>query len=40
VEKAAAPAPFIAIFPAREIRQEYALQNDETGPTKAAVDVR
>jgi orotate phosphoribosyltransferase len=40
VEKAAAPAPFIAIFPAREIRQEYALQNDETGPTKVAVDVR
>jgi orotate phosphoribosyltransferase len=40
VEKAAAPAPFIAIFPAREIRQEYALQNDETGPTKAAVDMR
>jgi orotate phosphoribosyltransferase len=40
VEKAAAPAPFIAIFPATEIRQEYALQNDETGPTKVAVDVR
>ena len=39
VEKAAAPAPFVAIFPAREVRQEYALQNDETGPTKVAVDI-
>jgi orotate phosphoribosyltransferase len=40
VEKAASPAPFIAIFPATEIRQEYALQNRQTGTTKLAVDVR
>jgi orotate phosphoribosyltransferase len=39
VEKAAASAPFIAIFPATEIRQEYALQNQQTGTTKLAVDV-
>jgi orotate phosphoribosyltransferase len=39
VEKAASSAPFIAIFPATEIRQEYALQNQQTGTTKLAVDV-
>lgn len=35
VEKAAAPAPFVAIFKAGEVRQEYSLQNDETGPVRA-----
>jgi orotate phosphoribosyltransferase len=34
VEKAASPAPFISIFTARDIRQEHALQNDETGPIR------
>ncbi len=32
VEKAAAPAPFISIFTARDVRAEHVLQNDETGP--------
>lgn len=34
VEKAAAQAPFVAIFKARDVRQEHSLQNDETGPVK------
>jgi len=33
VEKAAAPAPFVSIFTAREIRAEHILQNDDTAPT-------
>ena len=32
VEKAAAPAPFISIFTANDIRKEYMFQNAETGP--------
>jgi len=32
VEKAAAPAPFISIFTANEVRQEHVLQNDDTQP--------
>src|SRR5438105_14846230 len=32
VEKAAAPAPFVSIFTASEIRKEHLLQNDETSP--------
>jgi len=32
VEKAAAPAPFVSIFTATEVRQEHMLQNDETSP--------
>ncbi len=32
VEKAAAPAAFVAIFNASEVRQEHVLQNDETSP--------
>jgi orotate phosphoribosyltransferase len=32
VEKAAAPAPFVAVFTANEVRQEHVLQNDETSP--------
>lgn len=30
VEKAAAPAPFVTIFKANEIRQEHVLQTDDT----------
>jgi orotate phosphoribosyltransferase len=30
VEKAAAPAPFISIFTAKDVRQQHELQNDET----------
>src|SRR3982074_2015935 len=30
VEKAAAPAPFVSIFAAREVRAEHLLQNEET----------
>src|SRR6266853_3596778 len=32
VEKAAAPAPFVSIFTATDVRQEHLLQNDETSP--------
>ena len=32
VEKAAAPAPFISIFTAKDVRQEHLMQNDETSP--------
>src|ERR1700730_11405858 len=32
VTKAAAPAPFLSIFTASDVRQEYLLQNDETAP--------
>jgi orotate phosphoribosyltransferase len=32
VEKAAAPAPFISIFTANDVREEHVLQNDETSP--------
>jgi len=32
VEKAASPARFVSIFTARDIREQYALQNDETSP--------
>ena len=37
VEKAAAPAPFIAIFTASDVRKEHLLQNDETSPGMPAV---
>ena len=30
VEKAAAPAPFISIFTAKDVREEHILQNDDT----------
>ena len=30
VEKAASPAPFVAIFKAQEVRKEHVLQTDET----------
>src|SRR5690242_15075981 len=37
VEKAAAPAPFISIFKATDVRQEHMLQNDETSPGMPAI---
>jgi hypothetical protein len=37
VEKAAAPAPFVSIFTAKEIRQQHSLQNDETSSMMVAV---
>jgi orotate phosphoribosyltransferase len=37
VERAAAPAPFVSIFTAREVRAEHISQNDETGPVIFAV---
>src|SRR6202049_4482208 len=37
VEKAAAPAPFVSIFPAREVRTEHVMQNDDTSPAIFAV---
>ncbi len=32
VEKAAAPAPFVSLFTASDVRREHLLQNDETSP--------
>ena len=37
VEKAAAPAPFVSIFTAREVRTEHVMQNDDTSPVIFAV---
>lgn len=37
VEKASAPAPFVSIFTAKEVRAEHILQNDETAPSVFAV---
>ncbi len=37
VEKAAAPAPFVSIFTASDVRKEHVLQNDDTAPTIFAV---
>src|SRR6266403_1265530 len=37
VEKASAPARFVAIFNADDVRREHALQNDETSPSVLAV---
>ncbi len=37
VEKAAAPAPFISIFRADEVRKEHVLQNDDTTPSVFAI---
>lgn len=39
VEKAAAPAPFIAIFTANDVRQEHILQNDDISPGIFAVSA-
>jgi orotate phosphoribosyltransferase len=33
VEKAAAPAAFISIFTAKDVRTEHVMQNDETSPS-------
>ena len=37
VEKAAAPAPFVSIFTANDVRKEHVLQNDDTEPSLHAV---
>src|SRR5450755_3535119 len=37
VERAAAPAPFISIFTANDVRKEHILQNDDTQPGIFAV---
>jgi orotate phosphoribosyltransferase len=37
VERAAAQAPFVSIFTARDVRAEHMSQNDETGPVVFAV---
>jgi orotate phosphoribosyltransferase len=37
VEKAAAPATFVSIFTAQDVRAEHILQNDETAPSIFAV---
>ena len=37
VEKAAAPAPFVSIFTARDVRAEHVLQTDDTEPVIFAV---
>jgi len=37
VEKAAAPAPFVSIFTASDVRAEHVLQTDDTSPSIFAV---
>jgi orotate phosphoribosyltransferase len=37
VEKAAAPAPFVSIFTASDVRAEHVLQMDDTAPVAFAV---
>jgi orotate phosphoribosyltransferase len=37
VEKAAAPAPFVSIFTANDVRKEHLLQTDDTEPSIFAV---
>ena len=37
IEKAAAPAPFISIFTASDVRKEHIQQNDDTAPVVFAV---
>ncbi len=39
VEKAAAPAAFVSIFTASEVRAEHVLQNEETSPGIFAVSA-
>jgi orotate phosphoribosyltransferase len=39
VEKAAAPAPFISIFTAKDVREQHLLQNDDTQPIYAVAAV-
>jgi orotate phosphoribosyltransferase len=38
VEKAAAPAPFISLFKASEVRQEHVAQNADTSPGMPALN--
>ena len=40
VEKAVAPAPFVSIFTASEVRAEHILQTDDTQPVIFAVSAR
>ena len=37
VERAAAPAPFVSVFPASEVRAEHILRTDDTRPVLFAV---
>ncbi len=37
VEKAAAPAPFVSIFTAKDVREQHILQTDDTQPNVFAV---
>ena len=37
VEKAAAPAPFVSVFTANEVRKQHVLQNDDTQSTQRIV---
>lgn len=37
VEMAAAPAPFVSIFTASDVRAQHILQNDETEPSMPAI---
>jgi len=39
VEKAAAPAPFVSIFTANDVRKQHELQTDDTEPNIFAVAV-
>jgi orotate phosphoribosyltransferase len=39
VEKAAAPAPFVSIFTANDVRAEHKLQTDDTEPSVFAMSV-
>src|SRR5579872_1263210 len=39
VEKAAAPAPFISIFTAMDVRKEHVMQNEDTEPSLFAVSA-
>jgi orotate phosphoribosyltransferase len=39
VEKSAAPAPFISIFTASDVREQHLLQNDDTQPIFAVAAV-
>jgi orotate phosphoribosyltransferase len=40
VEKAAAPAPFVSIFTANDVRAEHVLQTDDTEPVVFAVAAK
>lgn len=37
VEKAAAPAPFVSVFTAADVRKEHIMQNEETSPGMPAI---